>query len=98
MTIQVYEIEDRHRQALSKICTGLITPAEFLSIYPDLGYEDLAQICQCSESTVAHWFVGGTSGRDPKPHHLLWLTLAHHCLQRVEQAHRQKQKNQAIAG
>lgn len=98
MTIPVYEIEARHRKALSKICTGLITPQEFLTFYPEFTHQDLADICHCSRATVAHWFTVGKTHTDPKPSHLLWLTLAHHCLQRVEQSYRQKRQNGVIAG
>lgn len=98
MTIQIYRLETRHKKALSQINNGLITPQEFLSLYPEMTYEDLAEICHCSISTVAHWFSSGVSQRDAKPSHLLWLTLAHHCLQRVEQSYRQNRKNQTIAG
>lgn len=97
MTIQLYGLEQRHWKALSKISTGLITPDEFLSLYPNTTRAELAKICQCSESTVAHWFVRGTSKLKPKQSHLLWLTLAHHCLQRVEKSFRENRQNQMIS-
>lgn len=97
MTIQVYEIEDRHKKALSKIGTNLITPQEFLALYPDFTYKELAQICKCSERSVKRWFGHGKTAGEPKIHYLLWLTLAHHCLQRVEQSYRQKRQNQLFS-
>lgn len=90
MTFPVYELMPCHRDALNRISAGMISPQEFLSIYPDINYRDLAGICHCSEATVAHWFSAGSSRREPKPAHLLWLSLAHHALQRVERERRRQ--------
>lgn len=90
MTIPVYELTDCHRSAISKLSQNLITPQEFLHLYPDLDYGDLAEICHCSISTVSHWFTVGKSRTEPKPAHLLWLSLAHHALQRVEKERRRQ--------
>lgn len=38
----------------------------------NLSQEKIAEICRCSSTTVSRWF---SKKREPKPHHLLYLTL-----------------------
>jgi hypothetical protein len=85
MTVLLYGLEPHHKNTLKKISEKLISPQEFLAHYPGLTHEDLAEICQCSHATVSHWFSQGKSRREPKQSHLLWLTVAHHALQKIEQ-------------
>lgn len=49
----------------------------FLSIW-DVSREELAFICDCSLTTVNHWFSQGEYRRMPSDGHKQRLALAHH--------------------
>lgn len=51
---------------------------DFLAKYPETTHNDLARICNCSLDTIKHWFVEGSSRRQPKPEHKLRLAIAHY--------------------
>lgn len=49
-------------------------PEAFLKKW-DVTYQQLADICDCSENTVKHWFVKHNQ-RKPSSHHLFRLAIA----------------------
>ena len=48
----------------------------FLELYPNVSRQHLARICQCSDSTVEHWF--GNNPRPVKAEYKLRLAIAHY--------------------
>jgi hypothetical protein len=56
---------------------------EFLNIW-DVSREELAFICDCSTTTVNHWFSQGEHRRIPTEKHKQRLALAHHIWTTVE--------------
>ncbi|MBW4421088.1 MAG: hypothetical protein KME13_17935 [Myxacorys californica WJT36-NPBG1] len=74
---------------------------EFLRIW-DVSREELAFICDCSLTTVNHWFSQGEHRRFPSEKHQQKLALAHHIwvtlesepeyLQRLRQMYHTKQR------
>jgi len=50
---------------------------EFLNHW-DVSREELAFICECSLTTVNHWFSQGVDRRIPNDTHKQRLALAHH--------------------
>lgn len=84
MTYSLYALEARHKTALKKIFESLLTPQQYLALYPGTTYREIAEICDCSESLVKKWFSSGACHRKPHRNHLLALTLAHSAIQRIE--------------
>lgn len=56
---------------------------EFLNNW-DISREELAFICDCSLTTVNHWFSQGEHRRTPSDKHKQRLALAHHIWTTVE--------------
>ena len=56
---------------------------EFLNLW-DVSREELAFICDCSVTTVNHWFSQGEHRRVPTQKHKQKLALAHHIWTTVE--------------
>ena len=50
--------------------------ATFLDLYPSINRQQLSRICQCSDSTVEHWF--GNNPRPVKAEYKLRLAIAHY--------------------
>jgi hypothetical protein len=57
--------------------------SEFLK-YWDVSREELAFICDCSLTTVNHWFSRGVDRRVPSDKHKQRLALAHHIWATIE--------------
>jgi len=55
-------------------CQWGMTPQRFYRKW-DVTYEQMAEICQRSRSTVQRWFSRGSSYRRPTPHDLYCLAL-----------------------
>lgn len=51
-------------------------PQQFLN-YWDVNYDELAELCGCSRSTVAHWFTSGKSCVPPTQDHKRRLAEIH---------------------
>jgi hypothetical protein len=74
---------------------------EFLKHW-DVSREELATICDCSLTTVNHWFSQAANQRIPSEKHKQRLALAHHIwvtietepeyLQKLRQMYHQKQR------
>ena len=58
-------------------------PDEFLKNW-DVSREELAFICDCSLTTVNHWFSQGEHRRTPSEKHKQRLALAHHIWVTIE--------------
>jgi hypothetical protein len=56
---------------------------EFLKSW-DVSREELAFICDCSLTTVNHWFTQGEHRRVPSEKHKQRLALAHHIWLTIE--------------
>lgn len=56
---------------------------EFLRLW-DVSREELAYICDCSVTTVNHWFSQGEHRRFPGEKHQQKLALAHHIWTTIE--------------
>lgn len=56
---------------------------EFLGIW-DVSREELAFVCDCSITTVNHWFSQGEHRRFPSEKHQQKLALAHHIWTTIE--------------
>lgn len=60
-----------------------MTLEEFLAHW-NVDRHELSIICECSLSTVEHWFSRGKTHRDPEPHHMRRLADAHRELSRMQ--------------
>jgi hypothetical protein len=70
----------RHWDALNTYLHPIELPMElneFLKHW-DVSREDVAFICECSLTTVNHWFSQGSDRRTPSDRHKQRLALAHH--------------------
>ena len=56
---------------------------EFLRVW-DVSRDELAYICDCSLTTVNHWFSQGEHRRFPSERHQQRLALAHHIWTTIE--------------
>lgn len=56
---------------------------EFLAHW-DVSREDLAIVCDCSLTTVNHWFSQGVDRRKPSARHKQRMALAHHIWTAIE--------------
>ncbi len=66
----------RHWQLLQQIDNALLNPREFLT-YWEITHRDFARICQCSLSTVDHWFSEGCRHQEPTVSHKTRLRFIH---------------------
>ena len=78
---------DRHWEALNTYLNlsdgARMTLEEFLRFW-NVTREELAYICDCSLTTVNHWFSQGDHRRVPNEKHEQRLALAHHTWTTVE--------------
>lgn len=58
-------------------------PDEFLKNW-DVSREELAFICDCSLTTINHWFSQGEHRRTPSEKHKQMLALTHHIWVTIE--------------
>lgn len=87
MTLAPRTPTHRHWRALEiylqPACNELMELEEFLNLW-DVSREELAFICDCSLTTVNHWFSQGQHRRVPTDKHKQKLALVHHIWTTVE--------------
>jgi hypothetical protein len=71
------------RAYLQSLKNERMEPDEFLKNW-DVSREELAFICECSLTTINHWFSQGEHRRTPSEKHKQRLALAHHIWVTIE--------------